>query len=110
MRDLFHPIIREWFDSRFGAPTQAQAEGWPAIASGNHTLISAPTGSGETLAAFLICIDRLLRAAMRGELEDAAQVVYASPLKALSNDVHQNLSVLMFRTADLAGKQGEGVC
>ena len=74
MRELFHPIVREWFDSRFRAAAQAQPEGWPAISSGNHTLSSAPTGSGKTLAAFLICIDRLLRAAIRGELEDAGPV------------------------------------
>ena len=58
---VFHPVVREWFEGRFAAPTEAQARGWPAIASGSHTLIAAPTGSGKTLAAFLLCIDRLLR-------------------------------------------------
>ena len=66
----FHPIVREWFEKKFGGPTPAQAQGWPAIASGQHTLISAPTGSGKTLAAFLVCIDRLLRAGMEAGLED----------------------------------------
>ena len=89
---IFHPIVREWFERRFTAPTEAQALGWPAIAQEKHTLIAAPTGSGKTLAAFLLCIDRLLRAGIRGELPDAAQVVYVSPLKALSNDIHRNLS------------------
>ncbi len=72
---IFHPIVREWFESRFAAPTEAQSLGWPAIAQGQHTLISAPTGSGKTLAAFLICIDRLFRAAMGGKLADHAHVV-----------------------------------
>jgi ATP-dependent Lhr-like helicase len=109
MDDLFHPIVREWFLSRFAAPTEAQARGWPAIASGQHTLISAPTGSGKTLAAFLICIDRLLRAALRGNLPDLAQVVYVSPLKALSSDVHKNLSVPLQEIMDLARSKGLSV-
>src|SRR5512137_436087 len=90
---VFHPIVREWFERTFRTPTEAQTRGWPAIAEGRHTLISAPTGSGKTLAAFLICIDRLLQASIRGALPDVSHVVYVSPLKALSNDVHRNLSV-----------------
>ena len=103
---LFHPVVLEWFRSRFEAPTEAQAEGWPAIASGRHTLISAPTGSGKTLAAFLICIDRLLQAGIREGLPDRAQVVYVSPLKALSNDVHKNLSVPLREITELARQRG----
>jgi ATP-dependent Lhr-like helicase len=103
---IFHPIVREWFEGTFAAPTEAQALGWPAIAEGRHTLISAPTGSGKTLAAFLICIDRLLRAAVEGESIDTAQVVYISPLKALSNDVHKNLSVPLEEISNLALKKG----
>src|SRR5213083_3231104 len=99
--EYFHPIVREWFEKTFSAPTEAQALGWPAIASGRHTLISAPTGSGKTLAAFLVCIDRLLRAGVCGELADVARVVYVSPLKALSNDVHKNLSVPLREITDL---------
>ena len=104
--EYFHPIVREWFEKTFSAPTEAQALGWPAIASGRHTLISAPTGSGKTLAAFLVCIDRLLRAGVCGDLADVAQVVYVSPLKALSNDVHKNLSVPLREITDLAWKNG----
>jgi ATP-dependent Lhr-like helicase len=103
---IFHPIVREWFERRFRVPTEAQAQGWPAIAGGRHTLISAPTGSGKTLAAFLICIDRLLQAAMRGDLPDISQVVYVSPLKALSNDVHRNLSVPLQEITELAWAKG----
>jgi ATP-dependent Lhr-like helicase len=103
---IFHPIIREWFERHFSAPTEAQALGWPAIAQGCHTLISAPTGSGKTLAAFLLCIDRLLRAAANNELADSAQVVYVSPLKALSNDIHRNLSQPLQEISQLAGERG----
>ena len=88
----FHPIVREWFESHFSAPTDAQTQGWPAIGEGQHTLIAAPTGSGKTLAAFLTCIDRLVRLGLEGELPDTTQVVYVSPLKALSNDIQKNLS------------------
>ncbi len=88
-----HPAIRDWFEARFPAgPTEAQAEGWPAIAAGQDTLIAAPTGSGKTLAAFLMCINQLFeQAGESGELEDRTQVLYISPLKALTVDIQQNL-------------------
>jgi ATP-dependent helicase Lhr and Lhr-like helicase len=89
----FHPVIEAWFDSRFAGPTDAQTSGWPAIVAGEHTLIAAPTGSGKTLAAFLACIDRLLKRSLAGELEEGVRVVYVSPLRALSNDMHRNLEV-----------------
>ena len=89
---LFHPVVAEWFAARFQAPTLPQEQGWPAIKSGRDTLIAAPTGSGKTLAAFLSCIDSLVRQGLGGELPDETQVVYISPLKALSNDIQKNLS------------------
>ena len=89
--DLFHPAVAAWFDRSFGAPTPAQALAWPAIQAGRHTLIAAPTGSGKTLAAFLAAIDALVRQGMDGRLPDETQVVYVSPLKALSNDIQRNL-------------------
>ena len=92
-----HPLVRDWFLSRFDAPTEAQSLGWPAIARGRHTLIAAPTGSGKTLAAFLMCIDGLVRRAMAGDLPDTTQVVYVSPLKALSNDISKNLEAPLKR-------------
>ena len=70
-----------------------QRVSWPAIHSGHHALISASTGSGKTLAAFLTCIDHLLRLAIGGELEDGIQVIYVSPLRALSHDIHKNLEL-----------------
>src|SRR5437870_5298825 len=87
----FHPIIAEWFRARFGSPTDVQARSWPAIAPGDDVLIAAPTGSGKTLAAFLSCLDALFKQALAGGLEDRTQVVYVSPLKALSNDIQKNL-------------------
>jgi len=98
----FDPLIAEWFESRFGKPTEPQIAGWPEIAAGRDVLISAPTGSGKTLAAFLICLDRLVRAARTNSLPDETQVVYVSPLKALSNDVHKNLETPLAEIAELA--------
>ncbi len=90
---LFHPAVAAWFADRFATPTPAQAQAWPAIAGGRHTLIAAPTGSGKTLAAFLAAIDALLREGLEGRLTDQTHVVYVSPLKALSNDIHRNLEI-----------------
>src|SRR5437868_13672718 len=88
---LFHPAVAAWFNRSFSAPTPAQAEAWPAIRAGRHVLIAAPTGSGKTLAAFLAAIDGLVRQGLAGQLKDETQVVYVSPLKALSNDIRRNL-------------------
>ncbi len=87
----FHPIIADWFTGRFASATDVQLRAWPAIQSGRDILISAPTGSGKTLAAFLTCIDTLFQQALRCELRDETQILYVSPLKALSNDVQKNL-------------------
>ncbi len=101
-----HPLVRDWFLSRFGTPTEPQQEGWPSILAGQTTLISAPTGSGKTLAAFLICIDRLVRKALGGELTDRTEVLYVSPLKALSNDIQKNLEIPLGEILLLAGQRG----
>lgn len=87
----FHPAANAWFSQRYGAPTEAQSQAWPAIKAGKNTLISAPTGSGKTLAAFYAVIDRLLWLAQQGPLPLTTFVVYVSPLKALSNDIQRNL-------------------
>jgi ATP-dependent Lhr-like helicase len=87
----FHPALRVWFDREFRAPTAPQAAAWPAIHAREQVLIAAPTGSGKTLAAFLAAIDDLLRQGLNGQLSDTTQVVYVSPLKALSNDIERNL-------------------
>jgi ATP-dependent Lhr-like helicase len=87
----FHPIIAQWFEQTFGSPTEPQQRGWPAIQSGSHTLIAAPTGSGKTLAAFFAALDQLFRDGLDGKLRDETRVLYVSPLKALSNDIHKNL-------------------
>ncbi|MGC9948729.1 MAG: DEAD/DEAH box helicase, partial [Bryobacteraceae bacterium] len=89
----FDPLVRDWFTQRFAAATEPQILGWPEIRAGHDILISAPTGSGKTLAAFLLCLDRLVRAARLGPLPNQTEVVYVSPLKALSNDIHINLEV-----------------
>ncbi len=89
--ESFHPAVAGWFRSAFPAPTGVQIKAWDAIGSGTHTLISAPTGSGKTLAAFLGVIDLLAKQAGEGTLRDETQILYVSPLKALSNDIEKNL-------------------
>jgi len=101
-----HPIVTEWFVTRFGTPTEPQVHGWPSILHGKPTLISAPTGSGKTLAAFLVCIDRLFRRAIEGALCPTTQVVYVSPLKALSNDIQKNLEEPLREIQQLAMERG----
>ena len=87
----FHPLIADWFASSVGTPTDVQVQAWPAIQSGQDALIAAPTGSGKTFAAFLSSIDQLFKQALARELDDRTQVLYVSPLKALSNDIQKNL-------------------
>jgi ATP-dependent Lhr-like helicase len=102
----FDPLVQDWFADHFASPTEPQVLGWPEIAAGRDTLISAPTGSGKTLAAFLICLDRLVRAARAQAVPDQTQVVYVSPLKALSNDIHRNLELPLAQIAALAQRDG----
>jgi ATP-dependent Lhr-like helicase len=86
--DAFHPLIRDWFSERYGAPTEIQAASWPAIAEGKHVLVTAPTGSGKTLTGFLWALNQLVTRALA---PGAARVLYVSPLKALNNDIQRNL-------------------
>src|SRR5216684_3672748 len=102
----FDPLIVEWFTRRFSGPTEPQILGWPEIRAGHDVLISAPTGSGKTLAAFLSCIDGLVRLAREGRLPDHTEVVYVSPLKALSNDIHKNLELPLAEISALAAARG----
>src|SRR5678809_86124 len=97
----FHPAVGGWFGSAFPAPTPAQVQAWPAIRSGRHALIAAPTGSGKTFAACLAALDVLVRRGVAGDLRDETYLVYVSPLKALSNDIRINLE------APLAGIRAE---
>jgi ATP-dependent Lhr-like helicase len=103
--DLFVAPIAEWFRATFGAPSEAQAMGWPAIARGESTLLLAPTGSGKTLAAFLVAIDRILRASSRG-IVGRTRIVYVSPLKALAVDVERNLRGPLAGIAHHAARSG----
>jgi len=101
-----HPLVAEWFVAKFGTPTEPQEQGWPEILAGRTTLISAPTGSGKTLTAFLICIDRLVRKALDGTLVNRTEVVYVSPLKALGNDIQKNLDGPLSEILALAAERG----
>ncbi len=106
MLSSFDPLVSEWFSARFAAATGPQLLGWPKIREGRDVLISAPTGSGKTLAAFLLSIDGLVRRARLGPLPAQTEVLYVSPLKALSNDVHKNLDVPLAEIRALAEKRG----
>jgi ATP-dependent Lhr-like helicase len=84
----FHPVTARWFSERVGVPTEVQLRTWPVVAAGEHVLVSAPTGTGKTLAAFLEALDRLLTGTWGG---GGLTVLYVSPLKALNADVRRNL-------------------
>src|SRR2546429_2782345 len=88
--ELFSPAARAWFTGAFAAPTEVQERGWRAVASGTHTLMTAPAGSGKTLAAFFWCLDRLA-VEPPTEMEERCRVLYVSPLKALAVDIERNL-------------------
>src|SRR5437879_5221785 len=104
----FHPAVQRWFETRFREPTEPQRRAWPLIQEGRDVLIAAPTGSGKTFAAFLSAIDGLVRQGLEGEgtLRDETQVVYVSPLKALSNDVQKNLSEPLAEIGRTLGELG----
>ncbi len=104
--NLLHPAVEAWFKTSFRAATTAQLQAWPAIRAGRHTLVASPTGSGKTLAAFLAAIDDLVRQGLAAPLEDCTQVVYVSPLKALSNDIAKNLEVPLCGIRDQLLAQG----
>src|SRR2546428_7545947 len=102
----FHPLVEEWFRLKLGSPTPAQENAWREISAGNDVVVSAPTGSGKPLAAFLLCLNRLVRAALDGSLEDRIDTVYVSPLKALSNDIQKNLERPLAEITALASDRG----
>src|ERR1700744_1815122 len=105
-KPLFHEAVSAWFEGAFAAPTAAQAQAWPAIKAGRNVLIAAPTGSGKTLAAFMAAVADLVRQGLDGTLRDETQVVYVSPLKALSNDIRKNLDAPLAGIRALLTEQG----
>jgi ATP-dependent helicase Lhr and Lhr-like helicase len=102
----FHPAVVSWFAGAFAFPAKPQAEAWPAIKAEHNVLIAAPTGSGKTLAAFLAAIDGLVQRAVAGSLKDETQIVYVSPLKALSNDIQRNLEAPLAGIGDALMRLG----
>ena len=102
----FHPLVQRWFLEEVGQPSPPQVQGWPHIGAGKDLLLAAPTGTGKTLAAFLSCIDQLLRRSLEGTLEATTSVLYVSPLKALGNDVQKNLLAPLERLVERAKAEG----
>ena len=102
----FHPLVSRWFSETLGQPTRVQERGWESVRAGRHTVIAAPTGSGKTLAAFLTALDNLIEEGVRGPLPDEVRVVYVSPLKALSADIHKNLAEPRRGIRTLAEREG----
>src|SRR5262249_39667231 len=113
--ELFHPAVADWFRASFEAPTPPQAEGWPAIARGESTLILAPTGSGKTLTAFLWAINQVMfppslaAQAAVDKRSVACRILYISPLKALAVDVERNLRAPIAGIAHRAAARGDVV-
>lgn len=105
---VFHPITEEWFTQKIGVPTKVQEGAWPAIAAGENTLVSAPTGTGKTLSAFLVFIDRLKQKAREGTLKQELYVIYISPLKSLAGDIRENLRKPLNGISEVERKSGYG--
>ena len=105
----FHPLVRQWFKETFGKPSDPQRKGWPAIASGAHTLILAPTGTGKTLAAFLWELNELIVRGIEEPLPNAVHLLYISPLKALNNDIQRNLDRPLAELRERFASRGERV-
>ncbi len=103
---VFHPITEEWFTQKIGVPTKVQEGAWPAIAAGENTLVSAPTGTGKTLSAFLVFIDRLKQKAREGTLKQELHVIYISPLKSLAGDIRENLNRPLNGISEVERKSG----
>src|ERR1044072_5048894 len=103
----FHPLVAKWVGEQRGRPSAPQEQGWPAIASGDDTLILAPTGTGKTLAAFLWELNQLIVDGLAAPLGNAVQILYVSPLKALNNDVQKNLEPPLGQLAQRFTEAGE---
>lgn len=88
---LFEKETQKWFQDTLGEPTLVQKEAWPGIKAGRHVLVSAPTGTGKTLSAFLVFLDQMKRQAEEGTLQEELCLIYVSPLKSLAADIRENL-------------------
>ncbi|MDE1849065.1 MAG: ATP-dependent helicase, partial [Nanoarchaeota archaeon] len=102
---ILHPLVREWFFSKFKEFSPTQEYGVLNIWNRKDILISAPTGGTKTLTAFLSILNYLVMQAETGDLEDRIYAVYTSPLKALSNDIHKNLIEPLNEIRELAEKK-----
>ncbi|MCL2708075.1 MAG: DEAD/DEAH box helicase, partial [Defluviitaleaceae bacterium] len=104
---LFGPDTGKWFEEAIGSPTPVQEDAWPVIAAGGHALVSAPTGTGKTLSAFLVYIDRMKALSKAGTLNKELYLIYISPLKSLAGDIRENLHRPLFGIRDVESGRGE---
>ena len=100
---IFAPSVADWFESVHRQPTEIQRRAWPIIAQGENLLVTAPTGSGKTLTAFLWAINQLLTGQWPS---NQLATVYVSPLKALNNDIRENLLVPLDGIRKLSSEKG----
>ena len=105
--NYFHPLVAGWFAESIGMPTDLQMLAWPQIAAGEHVLITAPTGSGKTMAAFLWAINELITGKWP---PGRISVLYVSPLKALNNDIRRNLMRPLSELEDRSSRDPENIC
>lgn len=101
--NTFHPLVARWFETTYGSPTDIQRKAWPAIAAGDHVLITAPTGTGKTLTAFLWALNQLLSGVWEG---GTVRALYVSPLKALNTDIRENLLTPLDGIRDVFANEG----
>ena len=104
----FHAAVEDWFYRHFSAPSEVQAQAWPAIQAGQNTIIAAPPGSGKTLGAFRAAINPLVHHGLQFPLADETHVLYISPLKALGVDVERNLKSPLAGVRTFADRDGVG--
>lgn len=102
-------FVKEWFYTHFKELTPPQKFSFKLIEKGENVLITSPTGTGKTLSAFLVIIDKLIKLALKKRLKDAIYCIYISPLKALNNDVHKNLLWPLKEIEELVKEKGKNM-
>ncbi len=104
VRSMLNPIVDKWFFSKFKDFSLPQLYAVKEIQESNNILVSAPTGTGKTLTAFLSILNQLIDLSQKGKLGERVYCIYISPLKALNHDISINLTEPLEELNKLAGK------